>query len=109
MYTQYENLIAFINEKFNKKIKRFKLTLIGDALEYALPDFESTFDEISIEVIYDNYDNMYIFKMFVDDNLTDLENIYINTSNIANDIAYVANEMFKRHNIDLKLIELVEA
>ena len=53
--TQYEHLKKFSNKIIkDKKAKKFAITLLGDALEYALPDFTSTFTEIATCVYFDD-------------------------------------------------------
>ena len=105
--TQYDNLKIFTNKIINEgKAKKFALTLFGDALEYALPNFTSTFSEISINVHFDDTNN-FTFKLLVDNVVTNVENIHINSKCIGDDIAYIIHTMFKKYDIDINEIELV--
>lgn len=104
--TQYQDLKNFSNKIINeKKAKKFALTLYGDALEYALPDFTSTFSEISIIVNFDN-DNNFTFKLLIDNTIKNVKNIYINSKYTGNHIAYIMHTMFKKYHIDINKIEL---
>ena len=76
--TQYENLKEFTKKIINeKKAKKFAITLLGDALEYALPDFKSTFIEISVRVNF-NDSNNFTFELLLDNVVTNVENLHIN-------------------------------
>ena len=56
--TEYDNLKFFTNKIINeRKVKKFASTLFGDALEFILPDFTSTFTEISVRVNFDDSNN----------------------------------------------------
>ena len=106
--TQYEYLKKFSNKIINeKKSKKFALTLLGDALEYALPNFKSTFIKISINVLFDDSNN-FTFKLLLDNVVTNVENIHINSKCVGDDIAYIMRTMFKKYDIDINEIELVE-
>ena len=105
--TEYDNLKIFTNKIINEgKAKKFALTLLGDALEYALPNFTSEFTEISICVNFDDSNN-FTFELSVDNMVTHVENIYINSKCIGDDIAYIMRTMFKKYDIDINEIELV--
>lgn len=105
--TQYEHLKKFSNKIIkDKKAKKFALTLLGDALEYVLPNFTSTFSEISINVNFDDTNN-FTFKLLVDNVIKNIENMHINSKCAGNDIAYIMYEMFKKYGIDINKIELV--
>ena len=104
--TQYEDLEKFTNKIINeKKAKKFALTLYGDALEYALPDFKSTFSEISIIVNFDNANN-FTFELLLDNVVTNVENLHINSKCVGDDIAYIMYTMFKKYGVDINKIEL---
>ena len=104
--TQYEHLKKFSNKIIkDKKAKKFAITLLGDALEYVLPDFTSEFTEISICVNFDDSNN-FTFKLSVDNVVTNVEKLHINSTCIGNDIAYIMYVMFKKYGIDINKIEL---
>ena len=104
--TQYEHLKKFSNKIIkDKKAKKFAITLLGDALEYALPDFKSTFSEISIIVNFDNANN-FTFELLLDNVITNVENLYINSKCVGNDVAYIMYTMFKKYGVDINKIEL---
>lgn len=106
--TQYEHLKKFSNKIIkDKKAKKFAITLLGDALEYVLPNFTSEFTEISICVNFDDTNN-FTFELSIDNVVTNVENLHINSKCAGNDIAYIMYAMFKKYDIDIKLIELVE-
>ena len=106
--TEYDNLKIFTNKIINeKKSKKFALTLLGDALEYALPNFTSAFYEISINVHFDDSNN-FTFELLVDKVVKNVENIHINSTCVSDDIAYIMYTMFKKYGIDIELIELEE-
>ena len=104
--TQYQDLIIFSTKVIkDQKAKKFAVTLLGDALEYVLPNFTSTFSEISICVNFDDSNN-FTFTLSVDNVVTNVENIHINSTCVGNDIAYIMYVMFKKYGIDINKIEL---
>ena len=104
--TQYEHLKKFSNKIIkDKKAKKFAITLLGDALEYALPDFTSTFTEISTCVNFDDSNN-FTFELLLDNVVTNVENLYINSKCIGDDVAYIMYTMFKKYGVDINKIEL---
>ena len=104
--TEYDNLKIFTNKIIkDKKAKKFAITLLGDALEYALPDFKSTFSEISIIVNFDDSNN-FTFKLLLDKVVTNVENLYINSKCVGDDVAYIMYTMFKKYGVDINKIEL---
>ena len=104
--TQYEHLKKFSNKIIkDKKAKKFAITLLGDALEYALPDFTSTFTEISVRVNFDDSNN-FTFELLLDNVVTNVENLYINSKCIGDDVAYIMYTMFKKYGVDINKIEL---
>lgn len=107
--TEYDNLKIFTNKIIkDKKAKKFAITLLGDALEYALPDFKSTFSEISIIVNFDDSNN-FTFKLLLDNVIKNVENTHINSKYagcVGNNIAYIMRTMFKKYHIDINKIEL---
>ena len=105
--TQYEHLKKFSNKIIkDKKAKKFAITLLGDALEYALPDFTSTFSEISVRVNFDDSNN-FTFELLLDNVVTNVENLHINSKCVGDDVAYIMYTMFKKYDIDINEIELV--
>ena len=106
--TQYEHLKKFSNKIIkDKKSKKFAITLLGDALEYVLPDFTSEFTEISVNVDFDDTNN-FTFKLLVDNVIKNIENIHINSKCVGDDVAYIMYIMFKKYGVDINKIELVE-
>ena len=104
--TQYEHLKKFSNKIIkDKKAKKFAITLLGDALEYALPDFTSTFSEISVRVNFDDSNN-FTFELLLDNVITNVENLYINSKCVGDDVAYIMYTMFKKYGVDINKIEL---
>lgn len=104
--TEYDNLKIFTNKIIkDKKAKKFAITLLGDALEYALPDFTSTFSEISVHVNF-NDSNNFTFELLLDNVITNVENLYINSKCVGNNIAYIMRTMFKKYGVDINKIEL---
>ena len=104
--TQYEHLKKFSNKIIkDKKAKKFAITLLGDALEYALPDFKSTFIEISVRVTFDDSNN-FTFELLLDTVVTNVENVHINCKCVGDDVAYIMRTMFKKYHIDINKIEL---
>lgn len=104
--TQYEHLKEFSNKIINeRKVKKFAITLLGDALEYALPDFKSTFIEISICVNFDDTNN-FTFELSIDNVVTNVENLHINSKCVGDDVAYIMRKMFKKYGVDINKIEL---
>ena len=104
--TQYEHLKKFSNKIIkDKKAKKFAITLLGDALEYALPDFTSTFTEISVRVNFDDSNN-FTFELLLDNVVTNVENLHINSKCVGDDVAYIMRTMFKKYHIDINKIEL---
>ena len=104
--TQYEHLKKFSNKIIeDKKAKKFAITLLGDALEYALPDFTSTFTEISVRVNFDDSNN-FTFELLLDNVVTNVENLHINSKCVGDDVAYIMYTMFKKYDVDINKIEL---
>lgn len=104
--TQYQDLIIFSTKVIkDKKAKKFAMTLLGDALEYALPDFKSTFSEISIIVNFDDSNN-FTFKLLLDNVIKNVENLHINSKCVGDDVAYIMYTMFKKYGVDINKIEL---
>ena len=104
--TQYEHLKKFSNKIIkDKKAKKFAITLLGDALEYALPDFKSTFIEISICVNFDDTNN-FTFELSIDNVIKNIEKLHINSKCVGNNIAYIMYTMFKKYGVDINKIEL---
>ena len=104
--TQYEHLEEFSNKIIkDKKAKKFAITLLGDALEYALPDFKSTFSEISIIVNFDNANN-FTFELLLDNVIKNIEKLHINSKCVGDDVAYIMYTMFKKYDVDINKIEL---
>ena len=104
--TEYDNLKIFTNKIIkDKKAKKFAITLLGDALEYALPDFTSTFTEISVRVNFDDSNN-FTFELLLDNVVTNVENLHINSKCVGDDVAYIMRTMFKKYHIDINKIEL---
>ena len=104
--TQYQNLIIFSTKVIkDQKSKKFALTLYGDALEYALPDFKSTFSEIAVRVHFDDTNN-FTFELLLDNVITNVENLYINSKCVGDDVAYIMYTMFKKYGVDINKIEL---
>ena len=104
--TEYDNLKFFTNKIIkDKKAKKFAITLLGDALEYALPDFKSTFIEISICVNFDDTNN-FTFELLLDNVVTNVENLHINSKCVGDDVAYIMYTMFKKYGVDINKIEL---
>ena len=84
--TQYEHLKKFSNKIIeDKKAKKFAITLLGDALEYALPDFTSTFTEISTCVNFDDSNN-FTFELLLDNVVTNVEKLHINSKGLNSSI-----------------------
>ena len=104
--TEYDNLKIFTNKIIkDKKAKKFAITLLGDALEYALPDFKSTFIEISVRVNFDDSNN-FTFELLLDNVVTNVEKLHINSKCVGDDVAYIMRTMFKKYHIDINKIEL---
>ena len=104
--TEYDNLKFFTNKIIkDKKAKKFAITLLGDALEYVLPDFTSEFTEISICVNFDDTNN-FTFELLLDNVVTNVENLYINSKCVGDDVAYIMRKMFKKYGVDINKIEL---
>ena len=104
--TQYEDLKEFTKKIINeKKAKKFAITLLGDALEFILPDFKSTFSEISIIVNFDDNNN-FTFELLLDNVVTNVENLHINSKCVGDDVAYMMYTMFKKYGVDINKIEL---
>ena len=104
--TQYEDLKEFTKKIINeKKAKKFAITLLGDALEFILPDFKSTFSEISIIVNFDDNNN-FTFELLLDNVVTNVENLHINSKCVGDDVAYIMYTMFKKYGVDINKIEL---
>ena len=104
--TQYQDLIIFSTKIIkDKKAKKFAITLLGDALEYALPDFKSTFSEISIIVNFDNANN-FTFELLLDNVIKNIEKLHINSKCVGDDVAYIMYTMFKKYGVDINKIEL---
>ena len=104
--TEYDNLKIFTNKIIkDKKAKKFAITLLGDALEYALPDFTSTFTEISVRVNFDDSNN-FTFELLLDNVVTNVENLHINSKCVGDDVAYIMSRMFKKYGVDINKIEL---
>ena len=104
--TEYDNLKIFTNKIIkDKKAKKFAITLLGDALEYALPDFTSTFTEISVRVNFDDSNN-FTFELLLDNVVTNVENLHINSKCVGDDVAYIMYTMFKKYDVDINKIEL---
>ena len=105
--TQYEHLKEFSNKIINeRKVKKFAITLLGDALEYALPDFKSTFSKISVCVNFDDSNN-FTFELLLDNIIKNIEKLHINSKCVGDDVAYIMYVMFKKYDIDINEIELV--
>ena len=104
--TQYEHLKKFSNKIIkDKKAKKFAITLLGDALEYALPDFTSTFTEISVRVNFDDSNN-FTFELLLDNIIKNIEKLHINSKCVGDDVAYIMRKMFKKYGVDINKIEL---
>ena len=104
--TEYDNLKIFTNKIIkDKKAKKFAITLLGDALEYALPDFTSTFTEISVRVNFDDSNN-FTFELLLDNIIKNIEKLHINSKCVGDDVAYIMRTMFKKYHIDINKIEL---
>ena len=104
--TEYDNLKIFTNKIIkDKKSKKFAITLLGDALEFIFPDFKSTFSEISVRVNFDDSNN-FTFELLLDNVVTNVENLYINSKCVGNNIAYIMRTMFKKYGVDINKIEL---
>lgn len=104
--TQYEHLKKFSNKIIkDKKAKKFAITLLGDALEYALPDFKSTFSEISVRVHFDDSNN-FTFELLLDNIIKNIEKLHINSKCVGDDVAYIMYTMFKKYGVDINKIEL---
>ena len=104
--TEYDNLKIFTNKIIkDKKSKKFAITLLGDALEYALPDFTSTFTEISICVNFDDTNN-FTFELLLDNVVTNVEKLHINSKCVGDDVAYIMYTMMKKYGVDINKIEL---
>ena len=104
--TQYEDLKEFTKKIINeKKSKKFAITLLGDALEFILPDFKSTFSEISIIVNFDDSNN-FTFKLLLDNVIKNIEKLHINSKCVGDDVAYIMYTMFKKYEVDINKIEL---
>ena len=104
--TQYEHLKKFSNKIIkDKKAKKFAITLLGDALEYALPDFTSTFSEISVRVHFDDSNN-FTFELLLDNVIKNIEKLHINSKCVGDDVAYIMYTMFKKYGVDINKIEL---
>ena len=104
--TEYDNLKIFTNKIIkDKKAKKFAITLLGDALEYALPDFKSTFSEISVRVHFDDTNN-FTFELLLDNIIKNIEKLHINSKCVGDDVAYIMYTMFKKYEIDINKIEL---
>ena len=104
--TQYEHLKKFSNKIIkDKKAKKFAITLLGDALEYVLPDFTSEFTEISICVNFDDTNN-FTFELSIDNVIKNIEKLHINSKCVGNNIAYIMYTMFKKYGVDINKIEL---
>ena len=84
--TEYDNLKFFTNKIIkDKKAKKFAITLLGDALEYALPDFTSTFTEISVRVNFDDSNN-FTFELLLDNIIKNIEKLHINSKGLNSSI-----------------------
>ena len=104
--TEYDNLKIFTNKIIkDKKSKKFAITLLGDALEFIFPDFKSTFSEISVRVNFDDSNN-FTFELLLDNVVTNVENLHINSKCVGDDVAYIMYIMFKKYGIDINKIEL---
>ena len=104
--TEYDNLKIFTNKIIkDKKAKKFAITLLGDALEYALPDFTSTFTEISVRVNFDDSNN-FTFELLLDNIIKNIEKLHINSKCVGDDVAYIMRKMFKKYGVDINKIEL---
>ena len=104
--TEYDNLKIFTNKIIkDKKSKKFAITLLGDALEYALPDFTSTFTEISVRVNFDDSNN-FTFELLLDNIIKNIEKLHINSKCVGDDVAYIMRKMFKKYGVDINKIEL---
>ena len=104
--TEYDNLKIFTNKIIkDKKSKKFAITLLGDALEFIFPDFKSTFSEISVRVNFDDSNN-FTFELLLDNVVTNVENLHINSKCVGDDVAYIMRTMFKKYHIDINKIEL---
>ena len=104
--TEYDNLKIFTNKIIkDKKAKKFAITLLGDALEYALPDFKSTFIEISVRVNFDDSNN-FTFELLLDNVVTNVEKLHINSKCVGDDVTYIMRKMFKKYGVDINKIEL---
>ena len=104
--TEYDNLKIFTNKIIkDKKAKKFAITLLGDALEYALPDFTSTFTEISTCVNFDDSNN-FTFELLLDNVVTNVEKLHINSKCVGDDVAYIMYTMFEKYGVDINKIEL---
>ena len=104
--TQYQDLIIFSTKVIkDQKAKKFALTLYGDALEYALPDFKSTFSEISVRVHFDDSNN-FTFELLLDNIIKNIEKLHINSKCVGDDVAYIMYTMFKKYGVDINKIEL---
>ena len=104
--TQYEHLKKFSNKIIkDKKAKKFASTLFGDALEFILPDFTSTFTEISVRVNFDDSNN-FTFELLLDNVIKNIEKLHINSKCVGDDVAYIMYTMFKKYGVDINKIEL---
>ena len=104
--TEYDNLKEFSNKIINeRKVKKFASTLFGDALEFIFPDFKSTFIEISVRVNFDDSNN-FTFELLLDNVVTNVENLHINSKCVGDDVAYIMSRMFKKYGVDINKIEL---
>ena len=104
--TEYDNLKIFTNKIIkDKKAKKFAITLLGDALEFILPDFTSTFTEISVRVNFDDSNN-FTFELLLDNVIKNIENLHINSKCVGDNVAYIMRKMFKKYGVDINKIEL---
>lgn len=104
--TEYDNLKFFTNKIIkDKKAKKFAITLLGDALEYVLPNFTSEFTEISICVNFDDTNN-FTFELSIDNVIKNIEKLHINSKCVGDNVAYIMRKMFKKYGVDINKIEL---
>ena len=104
--TEYDNLKIFTNKIIkDKKSKKFAITLLGDALEFIFPDFKSTFSEISVRVNFDDSNN-FTFELLLDNVVTNVENLHLNSKCVGDDVGYIMYTRFKKYGIDINKIEL---
>ena len=104
--TEYDNLKFFTNKIIkDKKAKKFAITLLGDALEYVLPNFTSEFTEISTCVNFDDTNN-FTFELSIDNVIKNIEKLHINSKCVGDNVAYIMRKMFKKYGVDINKIEL---